>query len=93
MTDATRLTYLLDGYANALAGHLGLVQEEFVQLERAWLALSDVYEGRGANQFRDVFDGAARRMRDYEAGATGMLTLLRERIESLRRFDGPQGDL
>ncbi|MEO8752199.1 MAG: hypothetical protein ABI624_05930 [Casimicrobiaceae bacterium] len=93
MTDATRLTLLLDDFADALAGHLGTVREEFSQLDRAWAGLSDVYEGAAADQFRDVFLATASRMQGYESDAGALLAVLRRRIESLRRFDAPQDGL
>ncbi|MCW5623979.1 MAG: hypothetical protein KIT73_04575 [Burkholderiales bacterium] len=93
MTDATRLSHLLDDYAAALATHLGTVKEEFGQLERAWSALSEVYEGAAADQFRNVFESTAGRMQRYEDDAAGLLTVLRARIETLRRFDATQPEL
>lgn len=89
MTDATRLAVLLDEYGTSLDGHLGVLAEEFSQLERAWAGLSDVYEGTAAEQFREVFLSAAARMRDYERDATVLSALLRRRITSLERFDAP----
>lgn len=93
MTDSTRLAHLLDRYATALALHLGTVREEFQGLERAWAALSDVYEGDAAEQFRDVFGHSAARMHRYETDADRMLTLLRARLETLREFDAPHPTL
>lgn len=91
MTDATRLTHLLEDYAESLAGHLASVREEFDQLTRAWRMLSDVYEGDAAEQFRGVFEATAARMRHYEEDAGVLLGVLRGRIESLRRFDAVDG--
>lgn len=93
MTDSTRLTHLLDRYATALALHLATVREEFNTLERAWAALSDVYEGDAADQIRDVFGHSVARMHHYETDADRMLTLLRARLETLRAFDAPHPTL
>ena len=93
MSDAARLVVLLEDYAQALSAHLGTVREEFRSLEQAWVALSDVYEGNAADQFRDVFLGTTARMRAYEEDGTALLGLLRRRIEALRRFDSPQAEL
>ena len=93
MTDAARLHVLLTDYATSLDSHLGIVREEFSQLERAWAALSDVYEGTAAEQFRKVFLSAAARMRDYEHGASGLLVVVRRRLEALERFDAPAATL
>jgi uncharacterized protein YukE len=89
MTDVTRLTALLDDYAGALDGHLRHVREEFDQLHRAWRALSDVYEGNAADQFRTVFEASAARMTAYDHDANGLLRVLRDGIAHLRDFDTP----
>lgn len=93
MTDATRLTHLLDDYAEALGAHLATVREEFAVLERAWVSLSDVYEGTAADQFREVFLGTAQRLRSYEHDGALLLAVLRRRIESLRQYDAPDASL
>jgi uncharacterized protein YukE len=93
VSDATRLGILLEDYAEALAAHLGTVREEFTHLERAWAALSDVYEGTAAEQFRDVFLGTAARMHAYEEDGAVLLALLRRRIEAPRHFDTPEAGL
>lgn len=87
MTDATRLNTLLAQYADALAGHLGVVRDEYGRLEQSWVALSDRYEGAGAEQFRSVFLATSKRMQAYEEDATVLLGVLRRRIEVLSRFD------
>ncbi|MBC7844435.1 MAG: hypothetical protein H7099_19145 [Gemmatimonadaceae bacterium] len=87
MTDATRLTTLLQEYATALAEHLGLVRDEYARLEQAWRMLSDRYEGAGAEQFRTVFVATSRRMQAYEHDGSLLLGVLRRRIEALMRFD------
>jgi uncharacterized protein YukE len=89
MTDATRLTVLLDEYAAALDGHLRQVREEFDQLNRAWRALSDVYEGAAADQFRAVFEATGSRMTAYEQDATALLGVLRRGVAAVRDFDRP----
>lgn len=89
MSNVTTLTALLHDYANALETHVGTVREEFAHLERAWAALSDVYEGAAADRFRDVFESTARRMHHYETGAAVLLGVLREHVETLRRLDTP----
>ncbi|MBI1396983.1 MAG: hypothetical protein GC151_13480 [Betaproteobacteria bacterium] len=93
MTDAARLSALLEDYASALDGHLVSVREEFAHLERAWAGLSDVYAGTAADQFRNVFLASAGRMRDYERDATTLVAVLRRRIEALRDFDTPDPNI
>lgn len=93
MTDATRLTLLLDEYASALDGHLHQVREEFDHLTRAWRALSDVYEGNAADQFRAVFEATAARMAAYEQDASGLLGVLKTGVAAVRDFDRPATEL
>lgn len=93
MTDATRLNSLLAEYSEALAGHLGLVRDEYARLEQSWVALSDRYEGAGAEQFRTVFLATSKRMPSYEQDATVLLGVLRRRIEVLSRFDAESTEI
>ena len=89
MSDPTVLGALLADYAAALDAHLVAVREEFSHVERAWVGLSDVYEGEAAEQFRSVFLGTAERMRAYDTDAAALLRLLHERLAALRQFDAP----
>ncbi|MBR0560713.1 hypothetical protein [Neokomagataea anthophila] len=89
MTDATNLISRLTEYDQALTVHLSVMQDEFRDLERAWAALSDVYEGNAAEQFRTVFLAAAARMRDYEGGTRDLQAILQRQIDHLRDFDRP----
>lgn len=93
MTDITRLATLLGDYTASLDGHLGRVREEFDQLHRAWRALSDVYEGTAADQFRSVFEATAARMRAYEQDATGLLGVLRGGVDNAHQLDRPSTEL
>lgn len=93
MTDATRRNSLLAEYSEALAGHLGLVRDEYARLEQSWVALSDRYEGAGAEQFRTVFLATSKRMQSYEQDATALLGVLRRRIEVLSRFDAESTEI
>jgi len=93
VTDITRLTTLLGDYAASLDAHLGRVREEFDQLHRAWRALSDVYEGAAADQFRSVFEATAARMQNYEQDATALLGVLRGGIDNARQLDRPSTEL
>lgn len=89
MSDVTALRTLLGDYAAALEAHLITVREEFSHLERAWVGLSDVYQGDAAEQFRSVFLGTADRMRTYDTDASALLGLLQQRIGALRNLDTP----
>ena len=93
MTDATRLHTLLEEYAGALAGHLGVVRDEYGRLEQSWVALSDRYEGAAAEQFRTVFLATSKRMEAYEQDATVLLGVLRRRIEVLSRFNAESPEI
>ena len=89
MSDVTALRTLLTDYAAALEAHLNTVREEFSHVERAWVGLSDVYQGDAAEQFRSVFLGTADRMRTYDTDAAALLGLLRERLAALGHLDAP----
>lgn len=93
MTDVSRLRGMLDDYSEALRTHVTVVREEFDMLERTWVALSEVYQGAGAEAFADVFQTSANRMRHYELDATALLGFLKDRVEYLRRFDAPSTEL
>ena len=89
MTAATRLIGKLVEYDRALDIHLGGLQEEFQDLERAWHGLSDVYQGAAAEEFRAAFLAATTRMRQYEHETRHLQNVLRRQIEFLRAFDRP----
>jgi hypothetical protein len=93
VTDITKLITLLGDYATSLDAHLGWVREEFDQLHRAWRALSDVYEGAAADQFRSVFEVTAARMQTYEQDATALLEVLRGGIDNAQQLDRPSTEL
>ena len=93
MTDVTRLRAMLDDYSEALGAHTEVVREEFDALERAWVALSEVYEGTGAEAFAEVFRTSANRMRNYESDATALLNFFKNRLVHLQRFDTPSTEL
>lgn len=89
MTDATALLSGLEAFSTALDRHLARLREEGATLDRAWGALSEVYHGHGAEVFGQAFERARDMLATYTTSGQAILTVLRERIEALRRFDAP----
>ena len=89
MSDATRLLQGLREYAAALARHLVLLRERRRLLEAAWIPARDVYQGHGANVFADAFERANAMVNAYIAAVEAIQPVLKDRIESLSRFNSP----
>jgi uncharacterized protein YukE len=89
MSDATRLLQGLREYATALARHLVLLRERRGLLEAAWIPARDVYQGQGADVFAEAFERANAMVNEYIATVEAIQPVLKDRIESLARFDSP----
>ncbi len=91
MISQSQLLSGLEDYARCGKRHVALVNEEFVRLQQSWSALDAVYDGRAAEEFRDVWQGVTEAMRDYSESTASILRMLEGRIESLRQADSPDG--
>jgi hypothetical protein len=89
MTDATRLLQGLREYSAALQRHLAFLHEQSELLRAAWIPTRDVYRGHGADVFAEAFDRATTMVETYTRVAEAIQPILRDRIESLERFDSP----
>jgi len=89
MTDATALLHGLEAYTTALDRHLVRLRDQGAALDQAWVGLSEVYRGQGAEVFAQAFERAREMIATYSSNGEAILTVLRDRIESLRRFDVP----
>lgn len=89
MSDATRLLRGLQDYEAALTRHLALLRERRSLLEAAWIPARDVYQGHGAEVFAEAFDRAGAMVDTYIATVEAIQPVLKNRIESLSRFDSP----
>ena len=89
MTDATRLLHGLKEYSAALRRHLIFLHEQRDLLKAAWIPTRDVYRGHGADVFAEAFDRATAMVEAYASVAEAIEPILKDRIESLERFDSP----
>lgn len=89
MSDATRLLRGLEEYIVALERHVAILREQGHLLETTWYQTRDIYQGHGAEVFADAFGRAGQMLTAYQEAAQAILPILRDRIESLRRFDNP----
>ena len=78
---------LLDGlteYRAALDRHLTQLQFDFQQVSLRWGVCTGVWEGDGADQFRNHWNLAAERFGLYLQRTRAIAQMLDERIEHLR---------
>jgi hypothetical protein len=88
----TRLLTALQEYGRQLEEHLAAMRERHERLEVSWVRLREIYEGEGAQMFRDAFDSASRRLHDYSEQGGIVGRQLQAKIEDLRSFEeaGPE---
>ena len=87
--DPQILAAALDEYEAALARQVAMLRGELGPLQRSWGALSAVYEGAAAEQFRAGWLKTERMLEDYLSTAERLRPLLRERLEALHRAGNP----
>ncbi len=87
MSNTTHLLQGLETYQQSLEQHILRLQHEFEHLERRWQALSSVYEGQSADDFRAYWLRTRTDFEEYILATTRINALLQERIVALRRFD------
>lgn len=86
-TDLTRLAAALAAYEATLRRNRQQVGEAFAELEDRFSALSAVYEGAGAAEFKRGWAAAADAFAGYVEGVPGLLQLLGDKAEQVRRLD------
>jgi len=91
-TNSHALATALDEYQAALARQLATLRGELEPLQRSWGALSAVYEGTAAEQFRSGWQRTERMIEDYLTTAERLQPLLRERLDALRETDRPSSN-
>ncbi len=87
MSNTTHLLQGLEFYQQSLDQHLSRLRHEFEHLERRWQALSSVYEGQSAEDFRAHWLRTRADFEEYTLVTTRINVLLQERIDALRRLD------
>ena len=81
--DMTVLRERLEEYAEQLEHQRITLQHDFDDLTKQWLALSQVYEGQAAEQFRVAWRKQMEAFDAYLNAAGRISPILRERIEAL----------
>lgn len=85
--DASVLHHGLTEYVNALRRQLSDMREQGERMAAIWGRTREVYQGRGAEDFRDAYERSARMLEHYVAALEVMTPILEERLRSLGRFD------
>ena len=86
-TNLTELAAALAFYENTLTLNLRQVGEAFADLDGRFASLSAVYEGSGANEFKAGFGGASEAFASYVDRVPGLLQLLSDKAEQVRKLD------
>jgi uncharacterized protein YukE len=87
MTDITALHNGLESYVTALHRHLEELRERHRVLEQSLGPLAELYEGRGAERFFEVFNAADQQFRLYQEQGEIVLNLLLNKLDELARVD------
>lgn len=92
--DATSLRVGLADFLTALQRQLVEMREYRDHLTSVWAHTREVYQGRGAEDFRTAFERSSEMQGHYIAALETMIPLLEQRLQSLERFDAttPTGD-
>lgn len=85
--NTTQLLQGLDTYQQSLERHLARLTEEFDHLNKRWQALSAVYQGAAADDFRTHWIRTSVGFEEYSHTTARINILLQERIDALRRLD------
>ena len=93
MADTRVLLDRLREYRAGLKAQLGRLSDELQQLEAARAALDSVFEGDGAEEFRQSWQRTADRFRIYIEEGTLLANGLDARIADLETANVAQGDL
>jgi uncharacterized protein YukE len=91
VADTRRLLQGLRDYHHTLTRHLSVLDTEYRQLERRYHALSSVYEGDAAEQFKVGWSRTHAIFREYIDRGEVIQRLLAERVEALEGADRLDG--
>ena len=86
-TDLTRLAAALAAYEATLRRNRQQVGEAFAELENRFIALSAVYEGAGAAEFKRGWGAVADAFAGYVEGSPALLQLLSDKATQVRQLD------
>jgi uncharacterized protein YukE len=87
----TTLLIGLKEYHETLSRQLIKVRQEFQQVENRWQALSSVYEGTAADEFRRHWHRTVTNFEEYIDRTQQIAAALQERIEALQEADNAVG--
>jgi len=93
MADTSKLLRGLEDYQKQLQLHVTQLQQEYQHLEGRWHAFRDVYAGDAADQFKPGWEQTAQGFRTYLLQTKQIMSILGERIESLRKANQKENDL
>lgn len=93
MVDTRKLLRGLEGYHKQLLQHVIDLQKEYQHLAGRWHAFRDVYAGDAADQFKPGWEQTALGFRAYLLQTKQIMSILEERIESLRKVNQKENDL
>jgi|BarGraNGADG00312_1021997.scaffolds.fasta_scaffold240234_2 uncharacterized protein YukE len=85
--DVTALIQVLSDYHDTLVAQYQRVGEAHTELATRYHALSQVYDGRGAAQFKVEWQHVQSTFEAYVDGVPRVLSMLSAKIEQLRRLD------
>ncbi|MFT4186987.1 MAG: hypothetical protein QM621_00220 [Aeromicrobium sp.] len=77
----------MNEYAQALTSHTERVREAHRVLDQRYAALSEVYDGVGAREFKTGWQRSRAAFEAYAEGAPPLLRLLEEKVAQLEAFD------
>lgn len=86
-TNVTLLRERLQALLMSLERFDESMKTEFVTMDSAWRRLRDVWDGRAYQRFEGDWNQVRETIRAYNALSTRYERFLRERIESLERFE------
>lgn len=89
MSDTTALLEGLENYHASMERHMRLMRERLAEVEHTYLGLAECYAGRGADEFRPIWEDTSRRFEDYIEKSTVLQHILAQRIEKLRELARP----
>jgi len=93
MADTRKLLQGLENYQKQLLQHVTQIQQDYQHLEGRWHAFRDVYAGDAADQFKPGWEQTAQGFREYLLQTKQIMSILEERIESLRKVNQEENDL
>jgi hypothetical protein len=87
--DATRLRAGLSEYVAALDRQLVEMREERHRLDATWRRTEEVYQGAGAEAFRDPFGRSMTMLDNHVRMLEPVTPILKQTLEALKQFDSP----